>query len=185
MLTTSTWYSLAIGFGLGILFLKLKHYFTRQVMQKSAKEEVEEKDVIADDDDDLVPQERNKMVLVVRQDLKMGAGKMCAQCSHAALGAYRHVISAHQQNPKNVVARKNLAYLRQWRDAHCAKVALSIPDLEQMYKNCNIFNNFVGTQSRKKPNKCNYQFIVLWMLGKRKLRLVVSQCLPLVLRRNP
>ena len=30
-----------------------------------------------------------KMVLVVRTDLKMGKGKAAAQCSHAAVGAYK------------------------------------------------------------------------------------------------
>ena len=32
-----------------------------------------------------------KMVLVVREDLKMGKGKIGAQCGHATLGAYRMV----------------------------------------------------------------------------------------------
>lgn len=30
-----------------------------------------------------------KMVLVVREDLKMGKGKIGAQCGHATLGAYK------------------------------------------------------------------------------------------------
>ena len=30
-----------------------------------------------------------KMVLVIRSDLKMGKGKIGAQCGHAVLGAYR------------------------------------------------------------------------------------------------
>ena len=30
-----------------------------------------------------------KLVLVVRQDLKMGKGKAAAQCSHATLAAYK------------------------------------------------------------------------------------------------
>ena len=35
------------------------------------------------------PIEDIKMVLVVREDLKMGKGKIGAQCGHATLGAYR------------------------------------------------------------------------------------------------
>lgn len=33
-----------------------------------------------------------KMVLVVRNDLKMGKGKIAAQCSHATLGLYKKVL---------------------------------------------------------------------------------------------
>jgi PTH2 family peptidyl-tRNA hydrolase len=33
-----------------------------------------------------------KMILVVREDLKMGKGKIGAQCGHAVLGAYRQII---------------------------------------------------------------------------------------------
>ena len=33
------------------------------------------------------------MVLVVRADLKMGKGKIGAQCGHAVLGAYKQLFS--------------------------------------------------------------------------------------------
>ena len=32
-----------------------------------------------------------KMVLIVRDDLKMGIGKIGAQCGHATLGAYQMI----------------------------------------------------------------------------------------------
>ena len=35
-----------------------------------------------------------KMVLVVRQDLKMGKGKACAQCAHAAVSAFKKARSS-------------------------------------------------------------------------------------------
>lgn len=38
-----------------------------------------------------------KMVLVVRNDLKMGKGKIAAQCSHATLGIYKKL---HNRAPK-------------------------------------------------------------------------------------
>ncbi|GAB2293885.1 hypothetical protein Dimus_028096 [Dionaea muscipula] len=37
--------------------------------------------------------ENFKMVLVVRNDLKMGKGKIAAQCSHATLGLYKKLIN--------------------------------------------------------------------------------------------
>jgi len=37
--------------------------------------------------------EELKMVLVVRQDLKMGAGKIASQCAHAATGMYAELMS--------------------------------------------------------------------------------------------
>lgn len=37
-------------------------------------------------EDKVEPEEEYKMVLCVRMDLKMGKGKMCAQCGHAAVG---------------------------------------------------------------------------------------------------
>ena len=37
-----------------------------------------------------------KMVLVVRQDLAMGKGKIAAQCSHATLGASAELCTAAQ-----------------------------------------------------------------------------------------
>jgi PTH2 family peptidyl-tRNA hydrolase len=39
------------------------------------------------DEEEIERHEPMKMVLCVRMDLKMGAGKMCAQCAHAAVGA--------------------------------------------------------------------------------------------------
>jgi PTH2 family peptidyl-tRNA hydrolase len=43
--------------------------------------------------------ELQKMILVVRNDLKMGKGKIAAQCGHATLGVYR---SSLCRNPSGV-----------------------------------------------------------------------------------
>jgi len=57
-----------------------------------------------------------KMVLVVRQDLGMGKGKVAAQCCHAAVGLYKQL---EKSNPK---------LLHQWEQTACAKVVVKAPD---------------------------------------------------------
>ena len=39
-----------------------------------------------------------KMILVVRDDLKMGKGKIGAQCGHATLGTYMMALQKSQSN---------------------------------------------------------------------------------------
>lgn len=51
---------------------------------------------------------------VVRNDLKMGKGKIGAQCGHASVGAYQ---KAMESNPSIV---------RRWDDSGCAKICLKV-----------------------------------------------------------
>ncbi|XP_034488239.1 probable peptidyl-tRNA hydrolase 2 [Drosophila innubila] len=55
-----------------------------------------------------------KMVLVVRNDLKMGKGKIAAQCSHGAVGAYQRAVT---RTPR---------LLRAWENCGCAKIAVRV-----------------------------------------------------------
>ena len=55
-----------------------------------------------------------KMVLVVRNDLKMGKGKIGAQCGHASVGAYEKALKA------------NRALIQRWEDSGCAKICLKV-----------------------------------------------------------
>ncbi|KAL4180657.1 hypothetical protein AMTRI_Chr12g266950 [Amborella trichopoda] len=61
-----------------------------------------------------------KMVLVVRNDLKMGKGKIAAQCSHATLGLYKKVVS---RAPKA---------LERWEMNGQVKVVLKIESEEEL-----------------------------------------------------
>jgi len=69
------------------------------------------------DSDSADTYEAHKMVFVVRQDLKMGKGKIAAQCCHAAIGAY---------------ATADAASIRRWNTRGCAKVALKVKTEEGM-----------------------------------------------------
>ncbi|GLT29282.1 hypothetical protein SLA2020_041580 [Shorea laevis] len=61
-----------------------------------------------------------KMVLVVRNDLKMGKGKIAAQCSHATLGIYKKLLN---RAPKA---------LNRWEMCAQPKVVVKIDSEEDM-----------------------------------------------------
>ncbi|PIK53396.1 putative peptidyl-tRNA hydrolase 2, mitochondrial isoform X2 [Apostichopus japonicus] len=62
-----------------------------------------------------------KMVLVVRQDLKMGKGKVAAQCSHAAVGCYKRAAS---EKPDT---------LKRWVNNGQPKVVVKAPDEDTLF----------------------------------------------------
>ncbi|XP_073032163.1 uncharacterized protein [Primulina eburnea] len=61
-----------------------------------------------------------KMVLVVRNDLKMGKGKIAAQCSHATLGLYKKLLN---RAPKS---------LNRWEMCGQVKVVVKIESEDDM-----------------------------------------------------
>ncbi|XP_058813453.1 probable peptidyl-tRNA hydrolase 2 [Topomyia yanbarensis] len=61
-----------------------------------------------------------KMILVVRNDLKMGKGKIAAQCGHAAVGAYEGALT------------KTPSILRKWQRTGQAKIALKVESEQQL-----------------------------------------------------
>ena len=58
-----------------------------------------------------------KQVMIVRPDLKMGKGKIAAQCCHGAIGAYK---------------RSDKEKIRKWENEAYAKVVLKVPSLEDL-----------------------------------------------------
>ncbi|XP_026190525.1 peptidyl-tRNA hydrolase 2, mitochondrial [Cyclospora cayetanensis] len=85
------------------------------------------------------------MVLCVRNDVGMGKGKMAAQCSHAALGAYRRARDAQEAvkaaarrgtgsstlPPEKLEFYEKLSmWLDIWEEAGEAKIAVKLPDAE-------------------------------------------------------
>lgn len=58
-----------------------------------------------------------KQVMVVRTDLKMGKGKIAAQCCHASIGSYK---------------KTDKAKIEKWENEAYAKVVLKVPSLDEL-----------------------------------------------------
>lgn len=76
--------------------------------------------------------EEIKMVLVVRKDLHMGAGKVAAQCAHAAVATFEKLIEHEAQS--NVTSLEWKSWFASWRATGCAKVVLQCADEPAMLK---------------------------------------------------
>lgn len=100
----------------------LTTYFTKkpQIVKDTTKNENSNEKPV----EDLRIRDECKMVLVVRMDLKMGVGKIAAQCSHATLGVYRKIMK--KKNPLQI------AWLNRWIDMGQAKITLKIDSLEKL-----------------------------------------------------
>lgn len=60
-----------------------------------------------------------KQVIIVRNDLKMGKGKIAAQCCHGSLGSYK---------------RTNNKLIQKWKNEAYAKVILKVDSLKELYE---------------------------------------------------
>jgi len=65
-----------------------------------------------------------KMVLIVRQDLGMGVGKIAAQVGHAVLGAYQTIVESEDVKQQEA--------LFNWEENGQAKIVLKIKSKEEM-----------------------------------------------------
>ncbi|ESQ53867.1 hypothetical protein EUTSA_v10027598mg [Eutrema salsugineum] len=61
-----------------------------------------------------------KMVLVVRQDLKMRTGKVASQCAHAATGMYAELMQSDRY------------LLRRWEDCGQPKIVVTCKNQQEM-----------------------------------------------------
>lgn len=108
---------LVIGFVFGLLLSKPIFSSSNNSRYISTKKKTTTPpSAAAADDDDL------KMVLVVRQDLKMGQGKIASQCAHAATGLYSRLMQSH----------RNL--LHRWEHNGQAKIVVTCKNQQEMNK---------------------------------------------------
>jgi len=78
---------------------------------------------------EIAPKGDYKMVLCVRNDLKMGKGKIGAQCGHASVGAYETAME------------RNRSLIQRWERSGCAKIALRVDsekDLMNLRKGASV-----------------------------------------------
>ncbi|ONK69751.1 uncharacterized protein A4U43_C05F26340 [Asparagus officinalis] len=107
---------LLIGFLLG-LFLDLSSARRSGFKGKSSPIAGKQRSLASDNGG-----EELKMVLVVRQDLRMGAGKIASQCAHAATGMYAELLQSHR------------FLLRRWEQCGQAKIVLTCKNQQEMNK---------------------------------------------------
>jgi peptidyl-tRNA hydrolase, PTH2 family len=76
-----------------------------------------------------------KMVIVMRTDLNMRKGKMCAQAAHAAvMSAMGHINASTPEHKKNIT---------KWLDEGQKKIVVGVGSLDELY---NIRNKAVLTE---------------------------------------
>ncbi len=61
-----------------------------------------------------------KQVIVVRKDLKLGKGKLCAQVAHASLESYK------------LTKRRKPSWVKKWEAEGCKKIVLYVNSLEEL-----------------------------------------------------
>lgn len=106
---------LALGYFLAKRsFFRDLHPPSNSVLHNASTDEMHFVEDLADQFEDF------KMVLVVRNDLRMGKGKIAAQCSHASLGLYKKVFF---RAPKS---------LQRWEMSSQVKVVTRVESEEEM-----------------------------------------------------
>ncbi|XP_028802129.1 peptidyl-tRNA hydrolase 2, mitochondrial [Neltuma alba] len=108
---------LVIGFIIGLLFdlsKPGKNYSTNKTLSSGKIQR--QLSVPSNGDQEL------KMVLVVRQDLKMKSGKIASQCAHAATGMYAELMHSHR------------SLLRQWEQCGQPKIVVTCRNQQEMNK---------------------------------------------------
>ena len=110
-----------ICFILGKNFHKIKKIFFKgkAIKKRDENQKLQKNNNYSfDENDDL------KMVFLVRQDLKMGAGKIAAQVAHAAIGLYDDILEGENIYQKTA--------LNNWFNYGQKKVVLKVNDLNTM-----------------------------------------------------
>ncbi|KAK8550451.1 hypothetical protein V6N13_118969 [Hibiscus sabdariffa] len=108
---------LVIGFIFGLFLDLSKPTKTLSKKKNFLPGKLQEQDFVSSNADHEL-----KMVLVVRQDLKMKSGKIASQCAHAATGMYAELMHSDR------------SLLRQWEDCGQPKIVVTCRNQQEMNK---------------------------------------------------
>lgn len=111
-----------ISVGLGSFFLGyyISKFFLppvkkEEIISENEENEEDEEDSEEEEDEETLDfPERYKMVLITPNDLKLGKGKLGAQCGHAALGAYKRAL------------KRDKTKVKRWEISGQAKIVLRV-----------------------------------------------------------
>ncbi|KAM3282133.1 peptidyl-tRNA hydrolase 2, mitochondrial isoform X3 [Capsicum chacoense] len=111
---------IVIGFIIGLLMDLSKHSKSSNSLKKTSNllNRNQPEKILAPSKAD----EELKMVLVVRQDLKMAQGKVASQCAHAATGMYADLLQSDRY------------LLRQWEQCGQPKIVVTCKNQQEMNK---------------------------------------------------
>ncbi len=121
---------LALGFALGSNYKKILFNLSKKLVGKIKEDKDETNNTKDDDDLDVeIPDFDDadlKMVFLVRDDLKLGAGKIAAQVAHAAVGLVEKITEKGTTYYKKA--------LEHWNEYGAKKIVLRAKDLEELKK---------------------------------------------------
>ncbi|XP_017792584.1 PREDICTED: peptidyl-tRNA hydrolase 2, mitochondrial-like [Habropoda laboriosa] len=99
-----------VGFTIGVII----GYCLYKIMAIIAKKKLQSSNDSNETSNNIVNKYDNyKLILVIRTDLKMGKGKVAAQCAHAAVAAYK-------------AAKKHTKILQAWEECGQAKITVKV-----------------------------------------------------------
>ena len=110
--------SCLLSFGLGYVYNSWQQQQSTRAKDEFQSKPADNSKLVEDKDvrENKRKYKRQKLVLCVRMDLKMGRGKAAAQCCHATLAVYKEALKLYPERVK------------MWEEYGAAKVVVKVPD---------------------------------------------------------
>ena len=112
-----------ICFIIGLNFKRILLKFKKNLNKKEKEEELKESSIAKEEPDDYEFRDL-KMVFLVREDLKLGAGKIAAQVAHAAVSLYDEITLEGSSYCQSA--------LEHWNEYGAKKIVLKAKNLDEL-----------------------------------------------------